>query len=368
MQCAVTFGLPTFRLRNGAFACVFGFGAAACQTATTGATDGPRNAGATEVSQGELAPQAPIVVATSSVGATTQGARPPKPGSPSAGIPQDSVAALVPQRLHELTIESDVFGAVPVLVRVPAHISGAQLPVLFVLHGRGEAAKGPTRGVRGFLDDYGLEKVWTWLNGNTKGPLPDASVTRAYREEVAARLQQRVFRGMVVVMPYVPDRFRAQEAFENTRPYAAVLRATADKLKATFPVSRDVSRWGLDGISLGGRVALVCGPVLTDVFGAVGGVQAAIDLREFDALTAPMVASSGNSRPGGKGVVAGQRYVLATSEEDYYRSVLEAFHEHLTQTQVTHVFTLLPGDHSYSFNRGPGLTYLLLTYDALLDP
>jgi iron(III)-salmochelin esterase len=265
----------------------------------------------------------------------------------------------IPLRLHELTIDSDTFGQLPVLVRVPAHASDARLPVLFVLHGRGEAAKGPVRGVRAFLDDYGLERVVAWLSNKATGSLPDVSITDTYRRVVQRQLEQRAFGDMILVMPYLPDRFRAAEAFEQAAAYARVLRQTALQLRRSFPVANDTKRWGLDGISLGGRVALICGPALDDVFGAVGGVQAAIDEREFDALAKPLLAA------GQRGL---QRYSLATSEQDYYRTVLEAFHERLREDELPHAFTLLPGDHSYSFNRGPGLTYLLLTYDVVLNP
>ncbi len=363
MQRGVSFCPPSAKLLNGVFACLFGFGAGACQTATTGAgTDNPKNAvilhaATTRPSLVDPAPSGGDEGAGASSFAT------PQPSETSSQVQPTSNAAAavvqVPLRLHELTIESEALGPIPVLVRVPAHASNAQLPVLFMLHGRGEAVKGPTRGVRAFLDDYGLERVWSWLSSNTHAPLPDGSITDGYRDVVVKRLAQQPFRGMIVVMPYLPDRFRAAEAFAQATPYADVLRQTARRLRESFPVSPEVARWGLDGISLGGRVALACGPALSDVFGAIGGVQAAIDEREFTTLLAPMLAQKRQSA---------QRYSLATSEQDYYRSVLEAFHDRLTQDHLAHSFTVLPGDHSYAFNRGPGLAYLLLTYDALLNP
>jgi iron(III)-salmochelin esterase len=353
---------------------MFGYGAVACQSATTGARAEALKNGM------ELTPAVSVDVGSSLNAKREDTPSESKPlvkriphaskTAPHANTPYTSASEApplrvpspvvqVPLRLHELTIESDAFGELPVLVRVPAHLPNERLPVLFVLHGRGEAAKGPERGVRAFLDDYRLERVWKWLELGARGPLPDASITTDYQNEVQRQLEQRPFSGMVLVMPYLPDRFRAAEAFDNGGAYAAVLRQTAQQLHATFPVANDVSRWGLDGISLGGRVALICGPQLTDVFGAIGGVQAAIDEREFAALLNPMRPREGGRLP---------RYSLATSAQDYYRSVLEAFHQDLKRNQLPHSFTILPGDHSYSFNRGPGLAYLLLTYDALLHP
>lgn len=370
MQLIVTVRLVSRRIRHGVMACVFGFGAAACQSATNGAgTDSLRHGGEHGREHG------PDVASTEERTRAQHGNRAIAPASSASGsVTRQGVAVdthvqvepapnsdviRVPQRLHELTIESALFGNVPVLVRVPAHRFDERLPVLFVLHGRGEAVKGPERGVRAFLDDYRLERVWAWLETGTSAPLPDASITDGYRKVVQRKLEARRFRGMIVVMPYLPDRFKATEAFANAKPYADVLRETAIRLRRSFPVAAGIERWALDGISLGGRVALLSGPELTDVFGAIGGVQAAIDEREFDTLLEHLTTQPGTNT---------QRLFLATSEQDYYRSVLHTFHERLTRDQLPHTFTLLPGDHSYSFNRGPGLTYLLLTYDALLNP
>lgn len=252
------------------------------------------------------------------------------------------------------TFESPTLGRIPALVRVPPHGADAHLPALIVLHGRGEAQKSPDRGVRGFLDDYGLEQAWAWLSAEPAGRVAPPDVPASYRAEVEAQLDRRKFTGMVVVMPYLPDRFRGPEAFYNAPEYSRVLSQLIDRVKAELPVRQDPSGWALDGISLGGRVAMTCARELAPKIGSVGSVQAAIDERELIVLSDLLVEA--------RKLNPALRFSLATSEYDYFRLVLEHYHATLQSRALAHDWTMLPGDHSYAFNRGPGVTYLLLRY------
>jgi len=152
-------------------------------------------------------------------------------------------------------------------------------------------------------------------------------------------------------MPYVPDRFRGPEAFQSAPEYAKVLRALVSRVKAELPVRQQREAWTLDGISLGGRVAMACVADLTAEFGAFGSVQAAIDERELTVF-ADRFESARAKNPN-------LRFSLATSDQDYFRVVLERYHAALTARSLDHAWTVLPGDHSYAFNRGPGVTHLL---------
>lgn len=256
-------------------------------------------------------------------------------------------------RLATYHVDSPTFGRLPAVVRVPEHDSSAALPVLFLLHGRGEALKTPERGARGFLDDYALEHNWRWLDAPEHSPPKDTPM--AFQRTVRAQLAERAFGGMVVVMPYVPDRFRGPEVFGNAGEYARVLGEFAQRVKADLPVRQDRNGWALDGISLGGRVAMACAPDLADQLGAVGSVQAAIDERELTQF-AKLLEQARRRNPTLK-------VTLATSEHDYFRSVLERYHGVLSERHFSHDWLVLPGDHSYAFNRDVGVAHLLLTYD-----
>ena len=240
------------------------------------------------------------------------------------------------------------------VVHVPKHAPGAKLGVLVALHGRAEALKGTARGARAFVDDYNLLKAWDWLSDTSQGKAP-ASLPEPYRRRIANELQAQPFSGMVVLMPYVPDAFARSQAFVNNRAYARVLAHLAERALKELPVDPDAQRWALDGISLGGRVALVTGPLLADRFGTVAAIQAAIDEKELPELTR-LMRDAQRAHPG-------LHYSLVTSDQDYFRVVLDDFHRMLGSAGVRHDFERLPGDHSYAFNRGPGVTHLLLYHD-----
>lgn len=252
------------------------------------------------------------------------------------------------------SFESPTLGRIPALVRVPPHGPSAHLPALIVLHGRGEAQKSPDRGARGFIDDYGLEQAWAWLSAEPAARVAPSDVPASYRAEVEQALDRQKFTPMVVVMPYLPDRFRGPEAFYNAPEYSRILTELIARIKAELPVRQDPRGWALDGISLGGRVAMTCARELAPQLGSVGSVQAAIDERELIVL-ADLFAEARKLNPE-------LRVSLATSEHDYFRLVLEHYHATLQSRAFPHDWTMLPGDHSYAFNRGPGVTHLLISH------
>ncbi len=302
--------------------------------------------GAERASLGET----PVASSPRKSSATSQGER---TRASDAQIPE----AWQPAKVVNYRFESPRLGPIPVIVRVPTFQPPTRLPVLIVLHGRGEAQKSPERGARAFIEDYGLEQSWQWLTAATHARIAPHDVPPTFRKAVESQLDAQPFRGMVVVMPYLPDRFKGPEVFANAPAYGRVLAEVIERVKAELPVRQEPQAWGLDGISLGGRVAMACAPELATQIGAQGAVQAAIDEREL-ALFAQLLDRARRHNPE-------LRYTLATSEQDYFRVVLEQYHQLLQRRLLTHDWVVLPGDHSYAFNRGPGVTHLLLTYDRL---
>ncbi len=286
--------------------------------------------------------------------------RAPSEGEIARASDEQTPAEWQPANEVNYRFESPRLGPIPVLVRVPAFQPPARLPVLIVLHGRGEAQKSPERGARAFIDDYALEQSWQWLTAEPHARIAPPDVPPTFRKAVESQLDAQPFRGMVVVMPYLPDRFKGPEVFANAPEYARVLAEVIERVKAELPVRQEPQAWALDGISLGGRVAMACAPELATHIGAQGAVQAAIDEREL-ALFAELLDKARKRNPE-------LRHTLATSEHDYFRGVLEQHHQLLQRRLLTHDWVVLPGDHSYAFNRGPGVTHLLLTYDRWFAP
>src|SRR5690606_12347158 len=110
---------------------------------------------------------------------------------------------------------------------------------------------------------------------------------------------------------------------------------------------------GIDGVSLGGRAALLAGFDRPDAFKVVASLQAAIDRKEVHRFVARAErALKSNPKLSIR---------LLTSQHDYFRREIELLAQALTANSVPHTFTLVAGDHSYAFNRGPG-AFEMLTF------
>ena len=56
---------------------------------------------------------------------------------------------------------------------------------------------------------------------------------------------------------------------------------------------------------------------------------------------------------------------LVTSEQDYFRDHVKAIAARLQADGVPHELAILPGEHGYTFNRGPGGAEMLLWHDRM---
>lgn len=235
---------------------------------------------------------------------------------------------------------------------------GARLPVLFALHGRGEALKGPEAGVMGWPRDYALTRA---LARVCAPPLTSADlegfVDRARLAEHNAALRREPFRGLVVVCPYSPDvDLRKPEQIREYADY--VMRALVPRVKRELPVLDAPRSWGIDGVSLGGALALHIGLGHAEAFGALGSLQAAVGRDQVPDFTA-LVRRARAANPS-------LALRLLTSDEDYFRGALRALSGALRREGLTHEFVEIPGPHDYPFNRGPGAIEMLLWHERTL--
>lgn len=247
-----------------------------------------------------------------------------------------------------------------VAVSVPSGGPGQRFPVLVALHGRGESVKGSAAGARGWLDDYQLNRA---LGRLAQPPLTaqdfEGYVTEARLSELNRGLAAHPYAGLIVVCPYVADVLRGEAAFEEAERLAAFI--TEELLPRVYrktPAIGTAASTGIDGVSLGGRAALLVGLGRPRAFGSVGGLQPAFDASELD-----RVAELGQRARSENPALALR---LLTSDEDYYRATTESLSAALHGRGVAHVFVRVPGTHSYRFNRGPGGYEMLLFHDRVL--
>lgn len=231
-------------------------------------------------------------------------------------------------------------------------------PVLIALHGRGEAIKGPERGVQGWPRDYallrGIERI-------CRPPLTGADfesfVTDERLAELNGDLAARPYGGCVVVCPYLPDVDLRRPP--QIREYVQYLtQVVVPRVRRELPVFGAAAATGIDGVSLGGAMALRAGLGAPDVFGCVGSLQAAIG--EDQVLDFVLLAKSARTTS------PSQKLRLLTSKGDYFRTAITKTSSALRAAEVEHEFREVPGPHDYPFNRGPGALEMLYWHDRNL--
>lgn len=234
-----------------------------------------------------------------------------------------------------------------------------RLPLLFALHGRGEANKGPALGVMGWPKDYALlraiERVCSppLTTTDFEGMVEPARL--AFHNDALAT---RPFVGMVIVCPYSPDvDLRKPNQLREYGDY--FMQTVLPRAKKELPVLGTPASIGIDGISLGGALALRIGLGHASSFGAVGALQPAIgDDQVPDFTDLVRSARRANERLSLR---------LLTSKEDYFKRAIRSTSAAWRAAGITHDFEDVPGVHDYPFNRGPGSIEMLLWHDRVLS-
>jgi len=248
-------------------------------------------------------------------------------------------------------------GEAAVLLPVEAS-SDARWPLVVALHGRGEALKSPRDGALGWAYDYGLGHAIARVSNPPLGEddvqgFVDPERLNAYNRQLA----ERPFGGLVVLCPYVPD-----INLRNHADLADYARYIADvvvpRARRELPVFSGAEATGIDGVSLGGAIALRTGFARTDTFGAVAALQPAVG----DDQTQEWVELAKAARAKRRDLPLR----LTTSHDDVYHDVITRLSKALDSASVPHDFADIPGPHDYPFNRGPGAIELLLWHDRVL--
>jgi hypothetical protein len=235
-------------------------------------------------------------------------------------------------------------------------------PLLIALHGRGEAGRGLTEGARGWRDDYELERARTRA---LAPPLTKADfhgfVKQARLVALNASLRANPYEGLAVACPYTPA--LSDRSVDGAKPFASFVideligRARAALGVAPPPPADVRARTGIDGVSMGGRLALLVGLSHPETFGAVGALQPAISKGE--ALWLSQLAARAAA-------VGTQAIRLVTSKSDPFREAVETLSQQLDRDGVAHQLVVTPGPHDYIWNRGPGSYELLLWHERVL--
>lgn len=275
----------------------------------------------------------------------------------SAPLPGESK---LPQSELTWTYATTPMGPMSAVVVLPERAPDERFPVLVTFHGTGEARKGPERGARGWIEDYGMYRAIERLH---HPPLTAADlqgfVDPARLEKLNAALAQQPYRGLVIVNSYTPDMLRGDEPFSKVPPLAKfAVEELLPRAARETPAIGTPQTTGIDGISLGGRAALSIGLRNPEAFAAVGGLQPAFDTDNAGAV-ATRAALAHQKNPG-------LSFRLLTSDGDYFLAATKAMSSAMKQAGVPHTLVIVPGPHDYPFNRGPAVYEMLIHHDRVL--
>ena len=296
----------------------------------------------------------------------------PPPGSPrpsaeastvkAPSAPASAPAATGAYREIVWSFDDTKVGDMRVVVVVPRHATMSQrLPVLVTMHGQGEALKGPKKGARGWVDDYWLPKALRHLHAPplTKKDFRNR-VDPLRLERMNDALERQPYRGVIVVCPYTPYQvLKGERAFSDAPLLADFLvDEVLPKVYSETPAIGTPETTGVDGVSLGGRASVLVGLERPNAFGVLGALQPAFDVQDASRL-AKRAKEAREKNPG-------LRIRLLTSEGDFYLASTRAISKAMAETGVDNTLDVVPGDHSYDFNRGPGVYEMLYLHDRAL--
>jgi pimeloyl-ACP methyl ester carboxylesterase len=229
-------------------------------------------------------------------------------------------------------------------------------PLLVALHGAGEVARGVPGGARGWRDFYDLDRAHGRLG---RPPLTAADLHGFVRPERLALLNGSLaahpYRGLCVACPYTPRLLDRSAA--GAQGFAAfLLRVLVPALRARTELGVGKGT-GIDGVSMGGRLALLIGLGHPEAFDSVGALQPAITVAEAAEL-ASMAARAGVGKK--------LRLRLVSSDEDPFLEPVRALSAQLERQGVAHSLVVTPGPHDYEWNEGPGSYELLWWHERVL--
>ena len=275
-------------------------------------------------------------------------------------LPGAQLPTKLPQTEVTWTYASTAIGPMNAVVVVPAHAADERFPVLLTFHGTGEARKGPEKGARGWIDDYGLYKA---LDRLQHPPLTaedlEGFVDEARLAKLNAALAANPYRGLIIVNSYTPDMLRGDEPFSKIPPLAKfALEELLPRAARETPAIGTPQTTGIDGISLGGRAALAIGLRNPEAFAAVSGLQPAFDKDNAEPV-AIRAALAHQKNPA-------LSFRLLTSDGDYFLASTKAISAAMKQAGVPHTLVIARGPHDYPFNRGPAVYEMLLHHDRVL--
>jgi len=246
------------------------------------------------------------------------------------------------------------FGKKCLLLRPTRAPEDQPLPLLVLLHGLGETDR-EALGIHAWQDRYGLPEAYARL---VAPPVTRTLPSKRYLSdarllEINDELRRAPLPDLALVCPFTPNPFKQSPSAPLLDRYAGYLEhALLPAVRAATPTLPGPEHCGIDGVSLGGYVALEIFLRKPELFGVVGTMQGAFgkQLAEVYARRlADVVAKYG-----------GRRIHVTTTTFDPFREASELLAQRLAERGVARTLTLAEGPHDQNFLREAGSLEMLL--------
>ena len=248
----------------------------------------------------------------------------------------------------------------PVVVLRPRKPRRKKLPMVIALHGRGETAKPPRQGAFGWPSDYGLR---AWLEASAEGPVDPSMLSGIGDPRVLAKANARWRKegapDVCFVCPYYTD-------VEAHRPDDArpLMRYLAEQVvpwaHGALPIEASPAMTSIDGVSLGGYLALRTACEYPTLFRAVGGLQPAMNRSDVGAWRRRLDRAWAAN--------PGLELRLLTSDGDFFQEGVDGLHHALAAAGRKHRYLRVHGPHDYLFNRTFGSLALIDFHEEIFGP
>lgn len=238
---------------------------------------------------------------------------------------------------------------------VPKSVSARSVPLVVLLHGKGESAD-PSLGLVAWTRLYGLATSYERLLSPPIAPVGKRGEwTSARLDVVNASLHARPYGAPAILCPFTPNLLAMEARAARLESYAGWI---VDELipLARKHVTIDDSQIGINGCSMGGPIAWATYLNRPATFSKVGMVQGAIGEHSAEAMATSMAKQLSTSAK--KPAIH-----LITSSGDAFLKGNRALDKALTARQIVHGFREIPGPHDQPWLREAGTIEVLLFHD-----
>ncbi len=263
-------------------------------------------------------------------------------------------------KIIDLEIAGEPRLARRVAIAIPNHLApGERVPMVVLLHGLGET-RDPVVGARAWLDMYGLTAAYSRLRRPPVGRVTGQTDLLPEKKlgEINTALVKRPFRGICIVTPFTPNFLEMARVELQLDAYAAwITDYVIPRARKEAPILETPGAVSIDGVSLGGYVAIEVFLRKAEAFGALGGVQASYNAVNLNRYVDGIAAAA-------KGREKKLDVRFSTSVGDPLREINTGMSKQLASKGVPNDFDLLPGQHDLIFLREAGALSMLRWHDA----